>query len=291
MLNRTTFFTYVRNAPFGGRLKQSQVDGMNAILDAWENSGMKDTRWLAYMLATVFWETAQTMQPVRETLAKSDKQAIANLEKAWNAGKLPSVKTPYWRDGSFGRGLVQLTHMMNYITMGKIIGVDLAGDPSLALRSDIAIEIMFEGMTRGVSSKGDFTGKSLEDYFNEKTDDPVGARKIINGNDKASLIAGFHKNFLDAIAAAQGTDKASGPVVADDVPNGQSKSLWTIFAGIFGGGGFSLMDAMSGGSTVLTAISNPWALAAFVALLCGGSALFWLVWSGRIQILRGEARK
>jgi putative chitinase len=54
----------------------------------------------------------------------------------------------------------------------------------------IAIKIMFYGMT-----KGTFTGKMLSDYFNEETEDWVNARKIINGLDKAELIAGYAKDF------------------------------------------------------------------------------------------------
>ena len=32
-LDRATFYAAVRKAPFGGSLTQSQVDGMNAMLD------------------------------------------------------------------------------------------------------------------------------------------------------------------------------------------------------------------------------------------------------------------
>ncbi|WP_256364276.1 hypothetical protein [Ensifer sp. ZNC0028] len=34
-MNRTTFLAYARGAPFGGRLLQTKIDGMNAILDEW----------------------------------------------------------------------------------------------------------------------------------------------------------------------------------------------------------------------------------------------------------------
>ena len=58
---------------------------------------------------------------------------------------------------------------------------------------------MFEGMTKGDSMIGDFTGKCLEMYFNNKVDDPINARRIINGTDKARLIAGYHNKFLTAL--------------------------------------------------------------------------------------------
>ena len=63
----------------------------------------------------------------------------------------------------------------------------------------IATEVMFEGMMSGRSFKGDFTGKSLENYFNSSINDPLGARRIINGTDKAQLIADYHNSFLKSI--------------------------------------------------------------------------------------------
>src|SRR6187397_2452423 len=66
-INRRFFFDSVRSAPFNGKLSARQVDGMSAILDVWESSDtQRDDRWLAYMLATAFHETAMTMQPICE---------------------------------------------------------------------------------------------------------------------------------------------------------------------------------------------------------------------------------
>jgi hypothetical protein len=48
-------------------------------------------------------------------------------------------------------------------------------------------------------AEGWFTGVKLGDYFNENTDDPINARRIINGNDKDELIAGYHDTFLEAL--------------------------------------------------------------------------------------------
>ena len=56
---------------------------------------------------------------------------------------------------------------------------------------------MFAGMTEGW-----FTGKLLADYFSATKDDPRNARRIINGTDKASTIAGYHAEFLDALEKA-----------------------------------------------------------------------------------------
>ena len=43
-MNRPTFLAHARRAPFGGRLKQRQIDGMNAILDEWERR-QSTARW------------------------------------------------------------------------------------------------------------------------------------------------------------------------------------------------------------------------------------------------------
>lgn len=209
------FFKHVRARPFGGRMTQAQVDGCARIIQAFEDAGYNDERFLAYGLATAFHETGRAMQPVMETRQPKEASnpsvdvAIDRLEKSWKAGRMPWVKSPYWRKDRrglswLGRGDVQLTHERNYITMGRLLGVDLKNDPDLALDPEVSARIMVEGMTKGASSKGDFTGKALEDYFNDSKDDPVGARRIINGQDKAKQIAGYYEDFLAAIREARG---------------------------------------------------------------------------------------
>ena len=61
---------------------------------------------------------------------------------------------------------------------------------------------MIEGMTRGLSGRGDFTGLSLEVFFNDRRDDPLQARRIVNGMDRAAHIAGYHFLFLAALRHA-----------------------------------------------------------------------------------------
>jgi predicted chitinase len=172
---------------------------MEAILDGWALRSKAADAALAYVLATAFHETAATMQPVRETLAKSDGEAVARLERAYSAGRLPSVRTPYWRpdaDGKswFGRGFVQLTHRRNYEAMSDLAGVDLIAEPALAMRMDIAARILIEGMRVGI-----FTGWRLDFFFGRDKADWVGARKIVNGTDRAELVAGYGRAFVTAL--------------------------------------------------------------------------------------------
>ncbi len=183
MINRQAFYEVARARLFAGTLTQSQVDGMNAVLDEWEHRSLTDLRWLAYMLATDKHETNATMQAVREAYWLSEEWRKAHL-RYW----------PY-----YGRGLVQLTWRENYEKMGRFLGIPLAEEPDLALDIKVAVEILFEGMLRAETGVGDFTGHSLEMYFNATKDDPVGARRIINGTDKDRLIAGYHYDFLVAL--------------------------------------------------------------------------------------------
>lgn len=289
VFSEETFFTYVRRAPFGGRLLQAQIDGMHAILaQPWSSDDH-----LAYALATAFHETAGTMKPIRETGAASDAKAIAILDRAYAAGKLPQVKTPYWRrdkDGKswLGRGFVQLTHRRNYEALARIVGVDLVASPEKAMLPDVAAQILFEGMTRGT-----FTGKKLSDYFGEDFADPVGARKIVNGTDKAKLISTYYKAFRDALAAAREdarkNDVSARLAMADDVPAEKSKPVLAIAAALVGSGGLGVAkDTLDSGAGLLGAVANPWAfssLALIVLVLAVGA---WLVLSGRITVNRGR---
>ena len=204
-LNRTFFFEHVRTRLFPKGMTQSQVEGLNAILDHWENGyAAKDGRWLAYMLATAYHETGQTMQPVRETFAPTDAQAIRRLQRASISGKRTSQANPYWKpdaDGKswFGRGLVQLTYKANYQAMADVLKVDLVGHPELALTMDVALSVMFVGMIEGLFSRPRYR---LGDYFDGTKADWVNARRIVNGLDRAKDIAGYGRAFYGAIRGA-----------------------------------------------------------------------------------------
>lgn len=199
------FFNAVRPL-FGGSLSQAQVDGLKQIARTWADYGDGDDGKLAYILSTAWHETAQTMQPVRETLAKTDAKAKEILTKAWRSGKLPGVKTDYWSSGFFGRGYVQLTHEANYRKAGDKLGLDLVAKPSLALDPDIAARILIRGMLEGW-----FTGKKLGDYIAGADRNFLGARRVVNGTDKASLITDHAGTFLRALEAARAAEPAPPP--------------------------------------------------------------------------------
>lgn len=200
-IDRRIVFAGLRNAVFGGRLGQGQVEGIEAVLTRFCARGWAEPRWLAYMLATAHHETGGTMQAVRETFAPTDEEAVARLERAWRAGRLPTVTMPYWRrdpEGRsyYGRGLVQITHRENYAKMSRVTGLDLVAEPDLALRPDVASTILVVGMTEGL-----FSGARLSDFFSGTTADWIGARKIVNGTDRAKKIAVTARTFDAAIRA------------------------------------------------------------------------------------------
>lgn len=170
-----------------GPLSQNQVDGINVILSATEGLPLKHR---AYILATAWHETGPT---------KSQKHMTPRLE-LW--GPTP-VQLRYEGKHELGnnqggdgfkyrgRGYVQLTGRANYHKAGKILGVDLEHNPDLALEPEVAVRILVQGMEEGW-----FTGKSLHSY--EEYHD---MRRIINGTDRADLIARYAEIFEKALAS------------------------------------------------------------------------------------------
>jgi len=209
------FFAALRPL-FGGKLSKSQVDGVNVILAGIERYDLGEPA-AAYILATTFHETAHTMQPVKETqfgaTVPTDAVVKARLTKAWKAGKLPQVKKDYWSGGYFGRGYVQLTHAANYDKAAKALGIELGSNPDLALKPDVAVQILIKGMLEGW-----FTGKKLGDYITGTAFDFKNARRVVNGTESAEKIKGYAEAFLAAIRAGQAADKATRQPAPVPVP-------------------------------------------------------------------------
>ena len=192
MINRANFYNLFKKHFGITKINQSQVDGFEAIFNEWEKRQLSDIRWLAYMLATVWHETATKMQPIEE-------YGKGSTRKYGKKIKHSGVSYIFPNKIYYGRGFVQLTWFENYELMGRLLQIDLLKNPELALVMDVSVKILFEGMTKGASNFGDFTGKCLEMYFNEKTNDPLGARRIINGTDCANLITNHYINFLKSL--------------------------------------------------------------------------------------------
>ena len=193
-MDRVKFFVELRmrgTGLFGTSLNQSQVEGIEALLDV---GARLPLHHIANVLAQVYHETGGRMTPVRETFADTDAGAIARLDNAWAKGQLTWVKTPYWRDGWFGRGQIQLTHKANYAKFGIT-------NPADAMRFDVSAWVAVTGMR-----DGKFTGRKLTDYnFPSALDNPPSSnpRRIVNGKDGTDAkVAGYHRAFAAALTAA-----------------------------------------------------------------------------------------
>jgi putative chitinase len=183
-VNRKRFYDVIRTPLFGGTLAQSQVDGLEHLLDYAElHEPPLDLRHVAYILATALHETARTMQPIEEY--------------GKGQGKPYGVPDPITGETYHGRGLVQITWKKNYAFQQAKLGRPLVQRPDCALEPDCAAAILYEGM-----GDGDFTGVSVGDYIHEGACDYTQARRVVNGLDCAEQIAGYAQVFQEALIQA-----------------------------------------------------------------------------------------
>lgn len=224
MFDRKVFFDTIRGSVFGGSMSQPQVSGTEAILAAVERHRVSSLQYVANILAEVHHETGGYMTGVKETVYAShkdknpsDAEVIRRLDAAFAKGQLSWVKTPYWRDGWFGRGPIQLTHRENYLKFEKRLGVPLTKYPERALDLTVGADIAVVGMVEGM-----FTGKRLSNYtfpgalMSAPASNP---RRIINGKDGTDAkVAGVHLKFAKALAASGWTLGSSpAPVPGDKI--------------------------------------------------------------------------
>lgn len=183
VLNRDIFWELYRKN-FKEPLYQPTVDGLNYILGRFENETRLDNiPQFSYALATAYHESGHKnsagqfirFQPVRE------KKAASNSE-VWI-----KYQSKYWHTGYYGRGIIQITFVENYLKIGQLTG---AGDafvknPDLLLELKWSYESLVAGMSVGIyrrDQKGKHTldrhlpgeTATLRHYFN--------AREIVNGD-------------------------------------------------------------------------------------------------------------
>lgn len=171
------------------------------LINAGKKAGLLRNQ-MAYLLATTYHETAHTMKPIKEH--GSDKY-------------LRSKKYyPF-----IGRGYYQLTWEENYKKASKLLGVDCVKSPDLLLKPENAARVIISGMTEGW-----FTGKKLSDYITLQKSDFKNARRIINGKDRADLIAEYAKQYDKALLTeAYGIDQKVTVNVDNVIPVPCEESL------------------------------------------------------------------
>lgn len=220
-MDRKVFYDSVRDSVFGGSLDQGQVNGTELLLDMWEERYPNlIPAGFAYTYATIYHESAQSMQPIKETVMPhdedkhpSDEEVIRRLD-AWYLHTRPSGVTPYWQDGEFGRGLVQVTHRANRVKLTDwfakkeyLPNADFTANRDLLLDPELSALIAFEGIIHGLFRDGHWLAK----YVNESVtrdqlrDRFVAARAIVNGpfRNVHNEIADLAMATLEAIEAAQ----------------------------------------------------------------------------------------
>lgn len=191
-MNVNGLFAALRALDPNGKLSQPQVDSVNAILEACNKYSITDLHRISYIIATAYHEAR--LKPVEEI----GKGAGHDYGKKLDIGQGSGHRVPYTEPDKlfYGRGLVQITWLSNYKQFSKLLGVDLVNHPELAMQTDIASEIIVMGMKGGL-----FTGKSLSNYFTGITNDAINARRIINGLDAATMIAGYYNHIYAGISA------------------------------------------------------------------------------------------
>lgn len=176
---------------------------------------------LAYILATAYWETNRTMKPVREAYWLSENWRKRNLRYyPW-----------------YGRGFVQLTWQRNYLRAAKALDMDLTSDPDRVMEPKISARILVQG-----SMEGWFTGKKIPDFVTLQKSDFRGARRVINGTDKASTIAEIARKYDDTLSAAgYGVEPEPRPDMGEithpdpaEAPQGWLAALVTLIRNLVG---------------------------------------------------------
>ncbi|SFK44811.1 hypothetical protein SAMN03159338_4284 [Sphingomonas sp. NFR04] len=184
------FFAGVRTVT--GQLEQPQVDTINALL---ATAADWSVAWLAYALGTS-WHEARLV-PVEEIgRGKGKRYGVAGARMK----PVPGASS-YGGQIPYGRGLVQLTWCDNYELADRELelGGALLKNFDLALSTDVAVRILVRGMEEGW-----FTGKALRDYLPGPlgaADQFAAARRIINGTDRADMIAAYALKFQAALTA------------------------------------------------------------------------------------------
>ena len=150
------------------------------ILGECQKQGVTDKAQIAYILATTVHESGagKYMEEIASGSAYEGRSDLGNKQ----SGDGVRYK---------GRGFVQITGRNNYTNWGKKLGLDLVGNPELAEKPEIASRILVQGM-----KEGSFTGKKLSDYIGGGKQDFEGARRIVNGTDKAGTFAATARKIL-----------------------------------------------------------------------------------------------
>lgn len=210
-MERAKFYAALRrrgSGVFGTSLSQVQVEGIENLLNVWEKhfaGGSVDE--LAYNLGTAYHETAHTMQPITE---RGKRSYFNKYEPGTRIGKVLGNTQPGDGYRFRGEGHVQNTGRRNARKATQRLnevfrlGVDLEREPAKRGDPYISALSLFLG-----NREGWWTGRALDQYVDgiDEDDDEdfreyVKARAVVNGSDRAAMIAGYAVAFEKALREA-----------------------------------------------------------------------------------------
>lgn len=175
-----------RKVIFKSGYTQRQVDSINAIVSECNKQGVAMPEQVAYILATAWHESR--LEPIKEWGSDKYLYKYDTGKLAKDLGNTPEADG----DGQFyaGRGFVMITGRNNYAKYQEILGVPILDHPDIVLEIPVSAFIIVDGMMNGR-----FTGRKLPDYVNENKIDYVNARRVVNGTDRAQMIADYARQF------------------------------------------------------------------------------------------------
>jgi predicted chitinase len=195
-----------------------QANNVNAMLRGWDRrTTLTDDRWLSYLLAIVTHHT-YNFRLMTEFISFNSPEKIYNLWKkhfrdvddAAQFVNKPRELANRVYGGRFGnvagsddgwtyrqRGLYKLIGRAQYSDYAQQLNIDLINRPELILNRDIATKVTFAVFLDGRD------GNLLKKYFNETTDDWLGARRVAEFDEASGRVAAeVGKMFLGCINEA-----------------------------------------------------------------------------------------
>ncbi|MBK7870869.1 MAG: hypothetical protein IPJ74_09365 [Saprospiraceae bacterium] len=135
------------------QLNSTNLEAIELLTKEFARIGDGDIRKLAYVFASA--EHESRLGDLMTELG--DRSYFDKYENRKDLGNTQPGDGYRFR----GRGYIQITGRSNYNKFSKLLGIDLVGNPNLAIQSEIAAKIAVYGMVNG-----SFRGKSLAKYFN-----------------------------------------------------------------------------------------------------------------------------
>lgn len=181
--NEKAFYDTARLTLFGGNLTPIQVERIGILLSELVGTPTVTMKMGAYVLATAHHETDRfvSMEEYSSGAAYEARVSLGNRE----SGDGKRFK---------GRGYVGLTGRKNYEWASNVTGRDLIANPTLASDPHISARVIVDGMLAGA-----FTGVGLARFINSTKTDYVNARKVVNGLDRAEIIADIAERYEVAL--------------------------------------------------------------------------------------------